>query len=203
MKCVRLPLFQDGNDASSHGMGLSQNWSSDGRNKNWSFGEPIELSLNHQVAGQSTHSCTVDEVNAYSAAQVLYGNLLWTGALALSKFFATASAAPRVQGGCGFAEMSTVKEADDGIRWFCDMVLRYVKVVKVTYLNTRQCLVIFNRSSWQDELAWSWVLELGWLDSLWAAWEQTFSSSASGFVVSSIHFLLPQSLLPQNLDNLV
>eukprot|EP00434_Breviolum_minutum_P016391 symbB.v1.2.014447.t1/scaffold1039.1/size142581/3 len=31
-------------------------------------------------------------------AKVLYGNLLWTGALALSKFFATAAAAPRVQG---------------------------------------------------------------------------------------------------------
>eukprot|EP00435_Cladocopium_sp_Y103_P030429 s4433_g7.t1 len=30
--------------------------------------------------------------------KVLYGNLLWTGALALSKFFATASCAPRVQG---------------------------------------------------------------------------------------------------------
>jgi hypothetical protein len=39
--------------------------------------------------------------------------------------------------------------------------------------------------AWQDELAWSWVLELGWLDSLLAAWEQTFIS------------IQPQSLLPQ------
>ncbi|CAK9033862.1 unnamed protein product [Durusdinium trenchii] len=31
-------------------------------------------------------------------AKVLYGNLLWTGALALSKFFATSSAAPPVKG---------------------------------------------------------------------------------------------------------
>ena len=32
------------------------------------------------------------------SSQVLYGNLLWTGALALSKFFATCPAAPKVSG---------------------------------------------------------------------------------------------------------
>ena len=42
-----------------------------------------------------THSCSS---RRSAAGQVLYGNLLWTGALALSKFFATALAAPRVQG---------------------------------------------------------------------------------------------------------